>query len=222
MLLRDFEDSLYSPINFWQKKSINEVEEMLGKSVAQMMFFNQRNPHHCYDLFLHTLYTVSHIKKNAPSVLRTAAFFHDIGKPFVAMEKQGRLVFYGHALKSAEIAKSILNELGYSDAEVKEICFYIKHHDDFISWVLNEEKYDHENEYLVPINKENIQNHINKVLDKLDVDDFKPTKQSWENLLDLCYADALAQAEVVIRNGTVIDTKEHKLNKIKVLQECLK
>lgn len=198
-----------------------EVEMLLGDSVAKMISYDQRNPHHCYDLFLHTMHTVAGIKETAPALLRAAAFFHDIGKPIVAMEKQGRLVFYGHAQKSAKVACPILKKMGYSDAEIKEIYFYIKHHDDFISWVLPEEEYNRENKYLVPITKENMQKHIEKVLKKIEVDDFQPNKQSWENLLELCYADASAQANVVIQNGTIIDTKEHKLSKMKALKICL-
>lgn len=92
----EFEDSLCDSIDFWGKKSINDVKNMLGDSVARMVNFQQRNPHHCYDLFTHSLYTVADIKDTAPALLRVAAFFHDIGKPSVVMGKQERLVFYGH------------------------------------------------------------------------------------------------------------------------------
>lgn len=221
MMREQFEHSLINPLLFWSLKTKDEVSVLIGETAAVMISFDQLNPHHCYNLFLHTLHTVAGIKKTAPALLRAAAFFHDIGKPIVAMEKQGRLVFYGHAQKSAKVACPILKKMGYSDAEIKEICFYIKHHDDFISWVLPEEEYNRENKYLVPITKENMQKHIEKVLKKIEVDDFQPNKQSWENLLELCYADASAQANVVIQNGTIIDTKEHKLKKILDLQKCL-
>lgn len=221
MMREQFEHSLIYPLLFWSLKTRDEVSVLIGETVATMVSFDQRNPHHCYDLFNHTLHTVAGIKETAPALLRVAAFFHDIGKPLVAMEKQGRLVFYGHALKSAKVAYPILKEMGYSDVEIKEICFYIKHHDDFISWVLPEEEYNRENKYLVPITKENMQKHIEKFLKKIDVDDFQPNKQSWENLLELRYADASAQADVVIQNVTIIDTKEHKLSKIKELKNCL-
>lgn len=221
MTREQFEKSLNNPLLFWLSKTKDEISVLIGETVARMVSFDQRSPHHCLDLFSHTLHTVAEIKETAPVLLRIAAFFHDIGKPSVAMEKQGRLVFYGHAQKSAEITKPILKEMGYSNVEVKEICFYIKHHDDFISWVLPKEKYDHEDKYLVPITKENMLKHIEKVLKKNDVDVFQPDQQSWRNLLELCYADASAQADVVIQNGSIIDTKEHKLNKIKALQECL-
>lgn len=221
MMREQFEHSLINPLLFWSLKTKDEVSVLIGETAAVMISFDQLNPHHCYNLFLHTLHTVAGIKKTAPALLRAAAFFHDIGKPIVAMEKQGRLVFYGHAQKSAKVACPILKKMGYSDAEIKEICFYIKHHDDFISWVLPEDEYNRENKYLVPITKENMQKHIEKVLKKIEVDDFQPNKQSWENLLELCYADASAQANVVIQNGTIIDTKEHKLSKIKALKNCL-
>lgn len=221
MVREQFEHSLINPLLFWSLKTNDEVSVRIGEAAAVMVAFDQRNPHHSYDLFTHTLHTVAGIKETAPALLRVAAFFHDIGKASVAMEKQGRLVFYGHAQKSAEIALTILKEMGYSDAEVREICFYIKHHDDFISWVLPEEEYNQENKYLVPITKENMQKHIDKVLKKLDVDDLQPNKQNWQNLLELCYADASAQADVVIQNGSIIDTKEHKLSKIRALQNCL-
>lgn len=221
MIREQFEHSLKNPLLFWSSKTKDEISVLIGETAAVMVSFDQRNPHHCYDLFLHTLHTVAGIKETAPALLRVAAFFHDIGKPFVAMEKQGRLVFYGHVQKSAEVAYPILREIGYSDAEIKEISFYIKYHDDFISWVLPEEVYNRENKYLVPITKENMQKHMEKVLKKSDVDDFQPDKQSWENLFKLCYADASAQAEVVVQNGEVIDTKEHKLSKIRALQKCL-
>lgn len=221
MKREQFEHSLINPLLFWSSKTKDELSVLIGEASAVIVSFDQRNPHHCYDLFLHTLHTVANIKETAPALLRVAAFFHDIGKPSVAMEKQGRLVFYGHAQKSADVAYPILKEMGYSDAEINEICFYIKHHDDFISWVLPEEEYNHENKYFVPITKECMQKHIEKVLKKIDVTDLRPDIQSWKYLLELCYADASAQADVVIQNGAIIDTKEHKLRKIKALKNCL-
>lgn len=217
----EFEDSLCDPIDFWGKKSINDVKNMLGASVARMVNFQQRNPHHCYDLFTHSLYTVAGIKDTAPALLRVAAFFHDIGKPSVAMEKQGRFVFYGHAQKAAEITPPILNKMEYLDDEIKEVCFYIRHHDDFISWVLPEEEYDHENKFLVEITNDNLRRHIEKVNKKNISEEYLPDIQNWRNLLELCYADAAAQAELVVQDGGIIDTKEHKLQKIIVLQKCL-
>ena len=120
-----FEDSLIQPLQFWGMKNKNEVSALLGEEVAQMVNYDQRNPHHRFDLFLHTLHTVQFVGSNSPTPLLVAAFFHDIGKPYVAKEKQGRLVFYGHAQKSAEIARQLLRSLGYTRVQTDHICFYI-------------------------------------------------------------------------------------------------
>ena len=158
-----FEESLIRPLQCWSQRSKSEVKGLLGKEVAQMVNYDQRNPHHCYDLFIHTLYTVQFIGDSAPIDLRVAAFFHDIGKPYVAQEKQERLVYYGHAEKSVEIARPLLGGLGYSISQVNRICFYIGHHDDFISWVLPTEQYDRNNPYMIEISADNLASHIETV-----------------------------------------------------------
>ncbi len=217
----DFMMSLSQPIIFWGGKNRNEVQELLGDKAARMVGYDQRNPHHCYDLFMHSLHTVEFLPPESTVLLRTAAFFHDAGKPCTAIEKQGRLVFYGHAKKSAEIAADILRALGYPDEEIAEICFYIKHHDDFISWVLPEEKSAPENKYQVEISKNNIEKHIRKVNKKMEGSGMDITRDYWKQLIQLCLADASAQADVVIQNGRIIDTKEHKIKKLSELRDLI-
>lgn len=220
MTKEEFEKSLTAPVQFWSDKPREAVCMLLGEDVANMVGFSQRNPHHCYDLFMHSLHTVAGITETAPALLRVAAFFHDIGKLYVAEEKQGRLVFYGHAQKSAKIAEPILNQLGYSAEEREEVCFYISHHDDFISWVLPEE-YDHDNKYQILITQENLFKRMDKVSLKMEENNFRPTEIQWKNLLILCYADVSAQAESVWRNGMEIDSKRHNILKVKCLLDCL-
>ena len=58
-------------------------------------------------------------------------------------------MFYGHAKCSDEIARVILHQMGYVSDEIEQICFYISHHDDFISYVLPEEEYNRNNPYLI-------------------------------------------------------------------------
>ena len=219
----EFENSLQMPLPFWQSKSMDEVCDLLGNTVAQMVGFAQNNPHHCYDLFLHTLHTVDEIRPSYSTILRVAAFFHDIGKPSVAFEKQGRLVFYGHAKKSAELAAPILVKLGYPSQDVDLICFYISHHDDFISWVLPTEEYNRQNPYLKEITLENVKAHIQKTTVDDPILQHLDAKDIWLNLIELCRADASAQAEFVIINDQVIDSKDHKVQKTdRIREEILK
>ena len=189
----DFMMSLAQPFIFWGGKTKSEVQELLGDKVARMVGYDQRNPHHCYDLFMHSLHTVEFLPPESTVLLRTAAFFHDIGKLSTAMEKQGRLVFYGHAKRSAEIAADILQALGYSP----------------------------ENKYQVEISKNNIGKHIRKVNKKMKESGMDMTENHWRQLIQLCLADASAQADVVIQNGQIIDTKEHKIKKLSELKDLI-
>lgn len=218
---REFENSLKSPIQFWGNMSKANVNRLLGPEVAQMVKYDQNNPHHCYDLFLHTLHTVENLGDGASDTLRIAAFFHDTGKPFVATQKHNRTVFYGHANKSAEIAHQLLLQMGYALSEIERICFFIKHHDDFISWVLPSEPYDQNNPYLIEILPPNLKSHIVETMKDYNCFGTNEIHQIWSNLLCLCRADALAQAEQVYRGKILIDSMAHKLKRIEAIEKVL-
>lgn len=220
---QEFEKSLveHSVLAYWMDKNADEVETLLGPEISRMVGFDQRNPHHCYDLFNHSLQTVKSLPPDSPIYLRTAAFFHDIGKPNVAKEKQGRLVFYGHAAVSADICRGILKRLRYNNSEQELICFFIKHHDDFISYVLPSEPYDRSNPYLVEINTENINRHLNNVRKESIPLDLMSERELWFNLLDLCCADVKAQVELVYTKGIQVDSREHKLLKLSEIRTIL-
>ena len=196
----------------------DEALRLLGKEVAMMIGYNQNNPHHCYDLWEHSIKTMQGLTCDKDNQLRIAAFFHDIGKPSVARVKDERTVYYGHAQKSVEIANSLLNRLGYMSHEIDQILFYIEHHDDFVSWVLPQEEYNHKNKYLIEITKDNLKTHIKKTELK---EYFVLKEENWCSLLDLCKADVKAQSDEVWQNRKLIDTKVHKLAKIELLAETL-
>lgn len=217
----EFESSLKSPLRFWGELTKEAVVQLMGFEVAQMIQYDQNNPHHCYDLFLHTLHTVENLSNNVSDALRIAAFFHDIGKPYVAMKKSGRTVFYGHANKSVEISAPILHRLGYTQREIERICFFIKHHDDFISWVIPSEPYDHSNPHLVEITSSNLQAHIAKQMNGYVCFEKNQTHKLWRELLFLCRADALSQANKVCREGKVIDSKKRKLKRIAAIEDAM-
>jgi tRNA nucleotidyltransferase (CCA-adding enzyme) len=78
--------------------------------LAPTIGFDQRSPHHKYDLFTH----IAHVTGAVPAVLplRWAALLHDIGKPEVfTQDEQGCGHFYGHAKVSASMADAILHRL---------------------------------------------------------------------------------------------------------------
>lgn len=165
----EFEDSLLRDdvVEYYLSKTPEELEAELGAEVGRMVGFEQKNSHHCYDLWEHTLRTVEGISSESLTPeefkrLRVAAFFHDIGKPDVSKfnEKTGQQVFYGHAMHSVEVAKPILERLGYSDEEIEQLCFYIGHHDDFISYKSQIAPWMRNHEFMRGINSDTVSEKI--------------------------------------------------------------
>lgn len=103
--------------------------EIILPSLKLCYNFNQNTPYHCYDLWEHTLHVVNLVPNDL--VLRLAAIFHDIGKPFTKTvdEKTGYYHFYGHEKKGAEIIGRILQgELEEANTIRKEVEFLIANH----------------------------------------------------------------------------------------------
>ncbi|MBQ6991409.1 MAG: radical SAM protein [Clostridia bacterium] len=165
----EFEESLLRDdvVEYYMSKTPEELEEQFGTEVARMVGFEQKNSHHCFDLWQHTLHTVKAIDgkgltEEQVRKLKVAAFFHDIGKPDVAQinEYTGQQVFYGHPAKSGEIAKSILKKIGYTEMEIDQLEFFIRHHDDFISYKSTVEPFFKKHEFIREISEETVAEKI--------------------------------------------------------------
>lgn len=93
-VLRDFPDVLGV---FWP-----EILPMVG--------FDQRNCHHCYDVWEHTLHA---LEASSPEVeVRCAVLLHDIGKPrCFTVDESGVGHFYGHGAISRDLADTMLRRL---------------------------------------------------------------------------------------------------------------
>ena len=95
----------------------------------QPMYKNSHdNPHHCYDIYEHTLIAVESI--DPEPTLRLAMLLHDCGKPAVKkFDENGVAHFYGHQRISAEISAQILARLKVSNKFRDEILFLVSNHD---------------------------------------------------------------------------------------------
>lgn len=88
----------------------------------------QNHPHHCYSVGEHILHSMQYTAKNKE--LRLAMMLHDIGKPqCLTIDEDGITHFYGHAEKSAEIAKDILRKLKYDNHTIETVCRLVRYHD---------------------------------------------------------------------------------------------
>ena len=98
---------------------IPELESQFG--------FDQRSPHHAYDLFTHTAHVTAALPRTL--ALRWAGLLHDVGKvPCFTTDETGRGHFYGHAKVGAEIANQVLLRLKASTALREEAVRLIDLH----------------------------------------------------------------------------------------------
>ncbi len=95
--------------------------------LAPAVDFQQRSPHHAYDVYTHTAYVVENTPQDL--TLRWAALLHDVGKPAsFTQDETGRGHFYGHADVSAQQADEILLRLKAPTVLREQVVFLIKNH----------------------------------------------------------------------------------------------
>lgn len=109
----------------------------------------QNNPWHKYNVLGHILHSVEEMNKQTVSLdeierkmLAFVMFLHDIGKPdkHIVRMKDGVLIdsFFNHNIRSEEIARKFLPQVGFNDKEVNIMCMLILKHDIFM--FIKEEK----------------------------------------------------------------------------------
>lgn len=153
----------------WVLLNFTDIIEVFIPEIKVCVGFDQRNIHHIYDVWEHSVKAAEAIP--ADLILRLTMLFHDIEKPscfFMGEDHQGH--FYGHAKKSAETAEKILRRLRYDNKTVKEVTELIELHDVEI----------------VPEKK--------PVLRRMG----KMGKESFEKLIAVKYADNKAQSPIVL------------------------
>lgn len=90
--------------------------------------FKQNNIWHNYDVFEHIIRVVDGVPNNL--ILRMAALFHDIGKPFVYKEdKMGVGHFFGHWDKSKEIFCEFAQKYSIDENIKRTVSNLILYHD---------------------------------------------------------------------------------------------
>ena len=93
-----------------------------------MMETEQHNPHHQYAVGEHTIISLQEIR--AEKVLRLTMLLHDVAKPICKnTDEKGVDHFYGHAQKSAEMARNILRRLKFDNDTTNRVCRLVACHD---------------------------------------------------------------------------------------------
>lgn len=94
----------------------------------RMMETNQDNPHHIYNVGLHTIKVMEHVPPT--QILRYTALFHDVAKPKTkTVDEDGVGHFYGHPAVGADMAKDIMKRLKLDNHTIDEVCMLVKEHE---------------------------------------------------------------------------------------------
>ncbi len=97
--------------------------------ILPMIGFDQRNPHHCYDVWEHTLHAMDGVPAG-DLTLRLTMFLHDIGKPRkFCLDENGVGHFPGHQAESRDIASEMLRRLRFPKALRERVALLAELHD---------------------------------------------------------------------------------------------
>lgn len=126
----------------------------------------QNNPHHGDTVAAHTVKSLTASRKDR--VIRLSVLFHDIGKPQTKVtDENGIDSFPGHAEKSSEMADRILRRLKYDNDTRKQVTKLVRLHS---------------------VKPELTDEAVRRAAVAAGPDSF-------ENLLDVCRADAMGQTK---------------------------
>ena len=110
---------------------LREYPDVVGvfwPEVLPMVGFDQKNHHHCYDVWEHTLHAVDAVP--AEIEVRCAALLHDAGKPkCFTVDEGGVGHFYGHAEISQRLAEEMLRRLKCSNELRETVTRLVAWHD---------------------------------------------------------------------------------------------
>ena len=146
---------------------LREFAEVVGTvlpEIVPMRGFPQNNPHHCWDIWEHTLHAV---EASEPDLLvRWAILFHDSGKALTYTEDENGVGhFRGHPAVSERLADRAMRRLRFDTDMRERVCRLVKLHD---------------------IPAENDPRFVRRWLNRLGEEDFR-------RLLQIKRADTLAQ-----------------------------
>lgn len=112
--------SLYLRSNNFLFNLIPELKESVG--------FDQKSDWHIYDVFEHIMHVVDGVPSNL--VIRTAALFHDVGKPYTfKLDENGIGHFYGHWKVSCDIFNKFASNYNLDEDFTKRVLNLIFYHD---------------------------------------------------------------------------------------------
>ena len=141
------------------------ITKVILPEFDRMMETTQETPHHMYNVGVHTVEALKHIR--ADRILRLTMLFHDMGKPeYKTMDPDGTAHFKKHAIGSERITKEILRRLKFDNETIRSVTRLVYYHD-----------------YRMPPDKRSVRRAVNRI-----------GKELFPYYLEIRMADTLAQS----------------------------
>ncbi|MBR3570075.1 MAG: HD domain-containing protein [Oscillibacter sp.] len=116
----------------WVTDILRRYPEIIGvfwPEILPMIGFDQRNPHHCYDVWEHTLHAMDGVPAG-DLTLRLTMLLHDIGKPQkFCLDERGVGHFPGHQALSRDMAADMLKRMRFPRILRERVALLIELHD---------------------------------------------------------------------------------------------
>ena len=105
-----------------------DVLSVIVPEIGPMVGYDQRNHHHHFDLWEHTVQSVENIPPEPD--LRLTMLLHDTGKPAVrTLDDRGEAHYRGHQAASAEIADRVASDLRCDRETHERVVRLVRYHD---------------------------------------------------------------------------------------------
>ena len=109
-------------------REYSDVTGVFWPELLAMVGFEQRNHHHCHDVWEHTLHALAAVPPDL--ILRLTLLLHDIGKPnCFTVDELGSGHFYGHPAVSARMAEDMLCRLRAETVTRETVVKLVAWHD---------------------------------------------------------------------------------------------
>lgn len=104
------------------------ITKVILPEFDKMMHTEQENPHHQYNVGIHTVHALQNVR--ADKILRLTLLFHDMGKPETkTIDEKGVAHFKEHAIVSEHLTKDILRRLKFDNDTIKTVSKLVLYHD---------------------------------------------------------------------------------------------
>lgn len=105
------------------------VFQQVIPEISSLIGFDQNNPYHDYDVFMHTCNALRQCISD-DLVTKLSIFFHDFGKPYCYQDgEDGHRHFKGHGSSSKDITEFIMKRMRFSNDIISKVTDLVLYHD---------------------------------------------------------------------------------------------